>query len=179
MAQEFKSEMNALFSSRLQEMKCAAYEDEEKAILEQMYLEELDKKNKAVKEHMYLMEFNKKKKDEIMPAMEKIQNYIRSLGYPVEIEETFDVIFSDNKRIDVSITIRFMRVEDLRRPVYHNPFFSVTCDKRLREVVLHQSILSPVKGKKSGSRPEERIPLEYVNQNLIEDKIYEVLKDIF
>ncbi len=179
MAQEFKSEMNELLSSRLQVMKLAAYEDEEKAALEQLYLVELDKKKKAVKEQMYLMEFNKKKKDEIMPVMKKIRNYITSLGYPVEIEETDDVVSLDNRRIDASIVIRFMRVEDLRNPVYHNPFFSVTCDKGSQMVVLRQSILSSKKNKKSGNGPEERIPLTYVNQNLIQNKIHEVLKDIF
>jgi len=160
-------------------MKRAAYEDEEKAIIEQMYLMELDKKNKAVKEQMYLMEFNKKKKKEIKPIMEKIQKYIMSLGYPVEIAEISDAISSDNKQIKASIAIRFMRIEDLSRPVYHNPFFSVTCDKSEQEVVLCRSALFSVKNKKNGNWTEERISLKDITKNIIQDKIYEVLQEIY
>ena len=163
MTPEVKKKLDALFNSHQLKMKRAIHPEEESAL----------------KEQKYLIEFYKMRKEVIRPVMDKILNYLESKGYPVNIEETYDVISIDNKHVDASIAIQFMHIEDLSHPVYKNPFFSVTCDKKNQEVVLNQSTLLPVKGKSGRTGPKERVQLQDINQSLIEDKIIEVLQDIF
>lgn len=163
MTPEFRSKMDALFDSYQQKLKRTTHAEEEAAI----------------KEQRFLMDFYRIRKDEIRPTMEKILEYIESKGYPVHIEETYDVISRDNQHVDASIAIQFLHIEDDSHPVYKNPFFSVTCDKKSQEVVLNQSTLSPVKGKAGRIGPEERVKLKDIDKKLIEDKVFEVLQDIF
>jgi hypothetical protein len=163
MTPEFRRKLDTLFDLYQKKIERAIHEEEEKAI----------------KEQRFLMDFYKIKKELIRPVMDKIEDHIESLGYPVEIEETYDVISHGDKHIDASIVIQFMHIEDFSHPEYKNPFFSVTCDKRSQEVVLNQFTVSPVKGKSGRLGPEERFKLQELNQKMIEDKVYEVLQDIF
>jgi hypothetical protein len=134
---------------------------------------------KEVEEDAFLKEFERLQKDTIRPVMEDIGNQLKTRGHEYWISESEESLNSEGRVLDarISMSIFPSGFDNAKYRAESFPSVSFMAAKYRRKVWIHGSTMMPGRGGHGGSIDE--FNAEEITSSVVEEKILEVLKEIF
>jgi len=127
------------------------------------------------REEAFAVEFQRIAADTILPAMEKVAEYVRGRGHQAAVTLTEERPVHANDP-DSKVTITFQVRGDAQQ--YHErPFFSASGSKGTGDVIFSHSTMRPQRGGQSG--PVGAVKLHEVTALLVEQKVLETIRLVF
>ncbi len=131
-------------------------------------------------EDVFLSAFKRLRKEVIRPVMEDFGKQLKARSHEYQITEEEESLDREGRIFDARITM-FIFPVDIDRSAYRSgntPSISFIASGHKKKIGVHASNILPTRGGSAGPRGSE-LDLEEVTDDLVEQEILKVLKEIF